>query len=335
VLKRLPRVLVSGFVMAVAVSGLTACRTSPNVAAYVGDERVTVTELENAVERRLEDPELAAFAAEQPAVYTRQVLSLLVGAEVHTAAAERYGVRVDDDDVQRRLRGLLAGSDADAQYSQLAQRGIGRADVFETVRQQLVQQEIAKAEGAAEEPTEAELQASYEDVREELAEVSFGYITVPDEAIAAGVLAQLTADPASYPAVAAQYPSPTTLTALETRAPDDVPPPLAAGIAAAEPNTGFSTPVPEAGGVVVTFVAGPVYPSFEELRPTLEQQAEGQAQIAGGKLVGAVQEDLGVTVNPRYAVLEEGKLVDWQSAVVDFLEEGGEDAPADAGTPGN
>jgi hypothetical protein len=334
--RRAPRVLVSGFVLAVAVSGLTACKTSPNVAAYVGDEQVTVTELENAVDRRLEgDPALAAFAAEQPDAYTRQVLSLLVGAEVHTAAAERYGVEIDDDDVRRRLEDLLAGSDEEAQYAQLAQRGIGRADVFETVRQQLVRQEIAEAEGAAERPTEAELTARYEEVRESLAEVSFGYITVPDEAIAAGVLAQLTADPASYPAVAAQYPSPTTLTALQTRAPDDVPPPLAEGIAAAEPNTGFSTPVPEAGGVVVTFVAGPVYPPFEDVRPQLEQEAAGAAQAAGGELVDAVQQDLGVTVNPRYGVLEEGRLVENEGGVVDFLGEDGADAPADAGTPGN
>ena len=337
VLKRLPRVLVSGFVMAVAVSGLTACKTSPNVAAYVGDERVTVTELENAVERRLEgDPDLAAFAAEQPDTYARQVLSLLIGAEVHMAAAERFGVQVDDDDVRRRLEDLLAGSDEDAQYAQLAARGIGRADVFETVRQQLVRQEIAEAEGAAEAPTEAELQARYAEVREELAEISFGYITVPDEAIAAGVLAQLTADPASYPALAAQYPSPTTLTTLETRAPDDVPPPLAEGIAAAEPNSGFATPVPEAGGVVVTFVAGPVYPPFEDVRPQLEQEAAGAAQAAGGELVDAVREDLGVTVNPRYADLgDNGELVEREGGVVDFLDDGGADAPADAGTPRN
>jgi peptidyl-prolyl cis-trans isomerase SurA len=326
--RRAPRVLLSGFVMVVAVSGLTACRTSPNVAAYVGDEQVTVTELENAIDGRLENPDIAAFAAEQPDVHARQVLNLLVGAEVHAAAAERYGVRVDDDDVRRRLQDLLAGSDVEAQYDELAQRGIGRADVFETVRQQMVRQEIAETEGTAQEPTEAELQARYEEVRESLAEVSYGYITVPDEAVAAGVLAQLTADPASYPAVAAQYPSPTTLTALQTQAPDDVPPPLAEGIAAAEPNTGFSTPVPEVGGVVVTFVAGPVYPPFEDVRPQLEQEAAGAAQAAGGELVDAVREDLGVTFNPRY--------VEAESGVVDFLDDsGGEGAPIDADTPGN
>jgi hypothetical protein len=330
--RRVPRVLVSGFLMVVAVSGLTACRTSPNVAAYVGDERVTVTELENALAERLEDPELAAFAEGNEDEFTRRVLSLLVRSEVHEAAAQRYGVQVDDDDVRRRLEELLGDSDPDTQYSALAQRGIGRADVFETVRQQLVRQGIAEAEGASRAPTEDELRARYDEVRESLAEVSFGYITVPDEATAAAVLAQLTADPATYPALAAQYPSPTTLPALETRAPDQVPPPLAEGIAAAEPNTGFSLPIPEAGGVVVTFVEGQVYPPFEDVRPQLEQEAAGEADAAGGELVDALREELRVTVNPRYGVLEEGELVADDGGVVDLLEE--EDG-AEPGAAGN
>ncbi len=333
--RRAPRVLLSGLLMVLAVSGLTACRTSPGVAAYVGAERVTVTELESAVARRLEDPEIAAFAAGQEGSFTRQVLSTLVRGEVHRAAADRYGVQVRDDEVRRRIEGLLAGTDADAQYSQLAQRGIARADVFETVREQLLRQRIAEAEGEAQAPTEAQLRTRYDEVREELAQFSFGYITVPDEATATGVLARLTADPASYPAVAAQYPGPTTLTALETRARDDVPPPLAEGIVAAAPNTGFTLAVPEAGGVVVTFVAGLVYPPFEEVRPQLEQEAAGAANEAGGRLVDAVREDLGVTVNPRYGVLEEGELVPGEGGVVDILEEGGVSGAAGAAPPGN
>src|SRR5688500_17068734 len=126
--------------MTVAVSGLTACRTSPNVAAYVGDEQVSVTELDNEVARRLEDPALAAFATGQEDQFTRQELSLLVLAEVHDVAAERYGVRVDGEDVQSRIDDLLSGRDLEAEYGRLAERGISRDDVFETVRQQLVRQ---------------------------------------------------------------------------------------------------------------------------------------------------------------------------------------------------
>lgn len=335
--RRVPRLLVSGFLLTVAVSGLTACRTSPNVAAYVGEEQVTVTELDEAVAERLADDAIAEWAAGREDEFTRRVLALLVEEEVHAAAAERYDVRVGDDEVRRRIGVLLGDDDPDAVFERLAvEQGVGRDDVFENVRQQMIRQEIAESEGLAEAAGEAELRARYDEVREGLAQVSFGYITVPDQTVADAVLAQLTADPAAYPGLAAQYAGAYTLPALEDRAPDDVPPPLAEGVAAAAPNTGFTVPIPQAGGVVVTFVAGTVYPEFEEVRPQLEEEAAGQADTAGAELISEVRDDLGITVNPRYGVLEEGRLVPGDGGVVDIL---GDEPPAegDAGLapPGN
>jgi hypothetical protein len=329
--RRVPRVLVSGFLLAVAVSGLSACRTSPNVAAYVGDEQVTVTELDSAVAERVGDEAIAAYADSNQDQFTRRVLALLVQEEVYAAAAERYDVQVSNDDVRARIAELLGNEDPDSVYGQLAQQGIGRADVFENVRQQLVRQRIAAAEGKADGLDDAALRARYQEVRDSLAKVSFGYITVPDEATAATLLTQLTAAPANYAALAAQFPGAYTLPALETRAPDEVPAVLAEGVAAAAPNTGFSTAVPEAGGVIVTFVAGPVHPSFEEVRPDLEKDASDQADKAGITLVDDVRDDLGVTVNPRFGVLEEGKLVPGGGGVVDILENDTAPSAAPAG----
>jgi hypothetical protein len=330
--RRVPRLLVSGFLLAVAVSGLTGCRTSPNVAAYVGDEQVTVAELDAAAAERLEDPDIAAYASGQETEFTRRLLTLLVQEEIHAAAADRYDVQVDNDDVRRRITELLGEDDPDAVYGRLAQQGVGREDVFENVRQQLVRLRIAEQEGKAEGSSDTALRARYEEVREDLAEVSFGYITVPDEATAAAVLGQLTADPTAYPALAAQYPGAYTLPALETRAPDKVPPPLADGVAAAAPNTGFTLPIPETGGVVVTFVSGTVYPDFEEVRPQLEEEAAGQADAAGAELVDEVRSDLDVTVNPRYGVLKDGQLGPGEGGVVDLL---GGDASTEAAAAGN
>jgi peptidyl-prolyl cis-trans isomerase SurA len=325
--------------MAVAVPALAGCRTSPNVAAYVGDEQVTVTELESAVHERLADPQIAAYADGKKDEFTRRVLSLLVQEEVYSAVAQRYDVPVRDEDVRGRIDELLGKDDPEAVYGQLAQQGIGREDVFENVRQQLVRQRIAESEGQIEVPTEPELRARYEQVKESLAQISFGYVTVPDEATAAAVLGQLTATPDAYPAVAAQFPGPYTLPALESRAPDKVPSALAAQIAAAAPGTGFTLAVPETGGVVVGFVAGPVYPPFEEVRPQLEKEAADQADKAGNQLVADVRTDLGVTVNPRFGVLEKGELVPGTGGVVDILEKDGAAATGGAGagtgTPGN
>src|SRR3712207_7469619 len=47
-------------------------------------------------------------------------------------------------------------------------------------------------------------------------------------------------------------------------------------------------------------------PSFEEARAQLAQQAASDADQAGLALVTAVRNDLHVTVNPRYGVLDEG-----------------------------
>ena len=50
------RPIVSLLVLGLAVVGLAGCRTSPDVAAYVGDDRVGVTELQDAVAERLAAP---------------------------------------------------------------------------------------------------------------------------------------------------------------------------------------------------------------------------------------------------------------------------------------
>jgi peptidyl-prolyl cis-trans isomerase SurA len=304
--------------MAVAVSGLSACRTAPNVAAYVGDEQVTVSELDAAVADRLEDDVVAAYAEDQGDDYTRRVLSALVQREVYDAAAQRAGVEVTDAAVRDRIDEVLAAQwpDNETAYAELATQGYTRADVFEEVRELVLRQEIAEAEGQGDALSEEALRARYEDTKDSLTSVSMGYITVPDQATADAVLAQLTASPADYATVAARYPGPATTPELEVRMPEDVPAVLAQGVAAAAPNTGFTIPVAEAGGVVVTFVQGT--PTFEQVREDLEQQARGELDQAGAKLVSDVRDDLGVRFNPRFGVPKDDKLVAG-SGVVDIL----------------
>jgi hypothetical protein len=323
VLNRRARVLVPGLLLAVAALSLTGCRTSPSVAAYVGDAQVTTAELESAVEQRLADPLVAAFAEADEDAFTRRVLGLLVQEEVYAEAAERYGVEVTDAEVGRRIEVLLGGDDPDAVFDQLAeQQGIGREDVVENVRQQLIRQEIAIGEGAATEPTAEDLRARYEEVRESQAQLRFGYITVPDQATADSVLAQLQADPGSYPAVAATYPGQLTLPALQERSPEELQGALAEQLAGLAPGTGFTVVVEEVGGVIVGFLDDVVYPPFDELRPQLEQEALDEVSQAGAQLVEEVRGDLDITVNPRFGQLDEdGQLVPTEGGVVDILDD--------------
>ena len=324
--------------LAVGLAGvavLAGCRTSPNVAAYVGDAEVSVAELRTAVDERLADPDIAAFAAADRTGYTRQVLGLQVAEEVYDAAAARYDVTVTDEEVRERIGTLLAGAEPEGVFRQLAQeQGVSAEDVEENVRQQLVRVQLAAAAGEAD-LSEAALQRRYEEARASLAQVQLGIITVPDQATGDAVLAQLAADPAAYPALAAQYPGPNTLPAVRPFGPGEVPEVLAEPVAATPPGQGFARAVPEAGGVVVGFVAGSVVPTFAEAREQLAQQAGTEADQAGAELVADVQADLDVTVNPRYGVLQDGQVVPGQGGVVQLLEDAGDGAAqTPAGTPG-
>ena len=330
--RRAPRIAVSGFLLAVAVSGLTACRTSPSVAAYVGDEQVTVAELEAAVDRRTEDEDVAAYVVDREDEFTRTVLNILVQEQVHSVAAEEYGVEVTDAQVRSRIDELLGDDDPDTVYSQLAQQGISRPDVFETVRQQLLRREIAVAAGDVEEPSEEELRAQYEEAIAAPSQYRFGYITVPDQATADAVQAALTADPSRYAAFAAQYAGQYTLPELEDRGPADIPGPLLEQIQAAPPNSVFTLPVAEVQGVIVTLV---VAPSFEELRPQLEQEFIEAADAAGAARVDSVQDDLDVVYNPRYGVVDDtGQLVPGNGGVVQIPSEQPAEGGADDGAAG-
>lgn len=319
-------------VAGLAVAGGTAgCRTSPSVAAYVGDQQVSVAELDDAIAERLADPAIAAYAGADEVAFTRQVLSLQVGEEVYAAVARREGVEVSDADVRARIGQLLDGGDPATVFEQVAQQqGASEADVLENVRQQLVRQRLAQAAGQAD-LSEAALRERYEQARGSLAQVQLGLIVVPDQQTADAVLAQLVADPAGYPAVAAQHPDPNTLAEVQALSPAELPEQLAGPVAATPAGQGFTVPVPEAGGVVVGLVAAASVPEFAEVRDQLADQAASEADGAGAQLVAAARERLDVRVNPRYGVLDEGQVVAGDGGVVQLLEDAGDAGTAAAG----
>ena len=310
---------VAVLLVGVAGLGLAGCRNAPTVAAYVGESQVTVAELDDAVAQRLAVPDIAAYAGDDETSFTRQVLSLQVGEEVYAAAARQYDVQVSDADVQARIDQLLAGSDPDQVFAQVAQQqGASEDDVVENVRQQLVRQRIAVAAGQAD-LSETALRDRYAASQPALTTVELGIVTVPDQATADAVLAQLTADPAGYAAVAAQHAGDNTLPDVQSFTSADLPDVLAPSIAATQPGQGFTQAVPEAGGVVVGLVRSVTVPSFEDARAQLADQAASDADKAGLTLVAAVREDLDVTVNPRYGVLDEGRVVADEGGVVRLL----------------
>jgi hypothetical protein len=317
-MRRVPRIVLSGFAAVLAVAGLAGCRTSPAVAAYVGDDTITVDELQSAIDSRTQDATIAKFAESQGNVFTRQVLSLLVGEEVYADAAEHWDVTVSDAEVRDRIDTLLGSPDPDTVYGQLAEQGIGREDVFENVRQQLTRQKIAQAEGIDDPLSDAALQQQYQQNIDQYQQYVIGYIGVPDQATADAVLAQLTADPSSYPAVAAAFNNGVTLLQTEARPADQLPQVLASGLQASKPGTGFIQDVPDVG-LVVAFLSEVSVQPFEQVRGDLEDAAASSVDDAATKLVTDFRDGLDITVNPRYGVLQENAIVEDKNGVVDIL----------------
>jgi peptidyl-prolyl cis-trans isomerase SurA len=315
---RRPVAVVLGLAAAVTVTG---CRTSPSVAAYVGDEQVTVDELQSAVDDRLADPAIAEAVGGPGDDFTRQVLTLLVREEVYAATTRQYGVEVTDREVGSFIEQALAGQDAEALYAQAAGQGYSPDDIRESARQQLLRRELGATTGEAAPVDEAALRDRYEQVRGDLEQLSLGYFVVPDQPTADATLAEVTAAPATYPTVAARFPGENTLPQLQDTPASEVSGPLAEGIAAAPPGTGFTLTVPQVPGVVVVFVAARTTPSFEDTRAQLETEASAGVEQAGAALVAEVRDDVGVTVNPRYGALTEDVVQEAEGGVVDLLDD--------------
>jgi hypothetical protein len=318
---RAPRVVAAGMLLALALPSLAACRTSPDVAAYVGGGTVTVAELQEAVDAHRDDP--AVTAGEDPA-YTRSILTELVRAEIYDAAAEHFDVDPEPGGLPELLGTLLGGQDPDAYVEQAAAQGYTREDTLERVRQGALLQAIAVAEGAAEEPDEAALRAQYEQgLSAQPERVELGLVTVPDQPTADATVAALQADPGSYGAVAAAYPGQTTFPAPQPAVLDELAaqlPDLAARIGATPPGGVFSTTVPGIPGAVVVVVGERIVPTFDEVRPELEVAALNGAAAAGEELLTGFEDDLDIAVNPRYGTWQDGAVAQPEGGVVDVAD---------------
>jgi peptidyl-prolyl cis-trans isomerase SurA len=308
-------VAVAGFLLALTLPALAACRTSPGVAAYVGADQVTTGELDAAMALRATDPAVAAYQQAHSADFTRKVLNVLILKDVFDAAAAHYGVQVDEGAVQSEIARQLGNSDPASVFAQLAQQGISRDDIDESIREQLLVQRIAAAAGKAD-TSETALRARYAQALPSLKTVDLGYINVPSQAVADAYVGQLKSKPADYPVLAAKYPGQYTLPTTEPTTPDKVPGPLAAPVASARPNSAFSLTVPQLPGVIVGFVGGVRYPTYQQQRAALLQAVLADSEAAGARLVTDFEKTLHVTVNPRFGALQNGKLLPVTGGIV-------------------
>ncbi|MBA3525037.1 MAG: SurA N-terminal domain-containing protein [Geodermatophilaceae bacterium] len=318
-----------GAALLASVLALSACRTSPGVAAYVGDATITMTELDRAVERGLSNEAVAARYDGAEADYRRLVLQDLITADVYDSAALQYGIEASDSEIDSRLNDVLqANGQTEADfYAGQATDGQTEADIRQRIRQFILGEKLAEEAGLDDASSEAALRALYEQTGAQAATFDVGLITVPDQPTADTVLARLTADPGTYVALYEQYPNINTVeqqtvqaAQLTSLVPD--PSTLAAGV-------GQTVPLPS-GEIGVLYIFDVIVPTFEELRPTLEQQTGEQVQAAVTQEIASIRGDLDISVNPRFGTLgEDGTLIDDDRGVVTVID--GDEPVAETG----
>ena len=305
---------------------LSACGDSqPGTAAVVGDQRVTTDDLQSLVDESLSAPGVRAALSKSDykgdiGAYRRSVLSAEVERLLAEDGARRLGITIDENAIDSRYKSSenqAGGPDAFA--SEVASRYVVSPSLYrQLVRTDSIESEIGYAEGKVKRPTDAQLQALYQQYLPTATSATLSVIEVPSQAIADQATAALKTDPSQFAAVAAQFAGAGSQTSPQpAKLPlSRLPPDLVAMLQKTQKNEIFSYTLAN-GGARTFFVmrfGGIETPSLEELRPQLEAQTLQQASAAGKKYLQGVAGDLGVDVNPRYGTWTQDKLT-----ITDFV----------------
>lgn len=105
---RLPARLAAVAAAALAVVALGACQPRPATAAYVGDTRISLADVEDLYRQAASDPLSAPIVERFPGEVRTEIVQTLVRTEVLRRAADQENLRVTDADVSRVRRVLGA-----------------------------------------------------------------------------------------------------------------------------------------------------------------------------------------------------------------------------------
>jgi hypothetical protein len=335
------RIVAAVALSATAALLLSACGGSrPGTAAAVGDQRITDGELQSLVDESLSAPGVRAALPNSDykgdiGAYRRTVLNGEVERLLAEDGARRLGITVDENAVDNRYKFFEDQSGGpDAFASELASRLAMSPSLYrQFVRTDFIESEIGYTNGGVKRPTDAQLQALYQQFLPTATTATLSLIQVPSQAIADQTAAQLSRDPSQFTAVAARFAGSGSQTSPQPRkAPlSQLPPDLVAMLQKMPKDEIFPYAVSN-GGATTFFVirfGGIETPSLEQARPQLEAQTLQQASTAGQKYLQGVASDLGVDVNPRYGTWKQDQLT-----ITDFVNPVIKPTPSPAATSG-
>jgi peptidyl-prolyl cis-trans isomerase SurA len=308
---------------ALAVGGLllAGCgQTRIGSAAVVGDQRITDDQLQTLVDDSLSAPGVRDALPTSDykgdlGAYRRAVLNVEVERLIAEDAAGRLGISVDENSVDARYKFFEQQSGGAGQFaSDLASKLAVSPSLYrQLVRTEVIESEIGYVQGGVKRPTDAQLQALYQQSLPSAVTAALSLIQVQNEAAAAEALAKIKADPGAFATLAAQSAAAGGQSSAQpqkyvlARLPQD----LVALIERARKNESFAYTTQDNSGAAAYFVirsGGVERPTLASLRPQLEAQTLQQAAQAGQKYLAGLAKQVGVDISPRYGTWNVDKL---------------------------
>jgi hypothetical protein len=142
----------------VAAASLTACDTNEiGAAAVVGDNRITIGELQDRVRDFTDSvPDESAAAGADPAVVQHALLDRMIRHELLEQLARDEGIEVSEADIDTFIEEQVEGPAPEGDITDLlAQSGLTDNTLREAVRDVLIQQELVERLGGEEAYNEA------------------------------------------------------------------------------------------------------------------------------------------------------------------------------------
>ncbi|HEX2050591.1 MAG TPA: peptidylprolyl isomerase [Actinomycetota bacterium] len=182
----------------VALVGAACGELTEPAAATVGDDKITIEEVDRVVDRHRTSPafEQAAQQGDPDEVarqFEQSYLTRLIRRAVLVPEAAELGIEVTDEDVDQRLEQIEA--DLEAQGNELGdvieQQGLTLELVRQFVRDDELEQRLRAEVTKGSLPTDEELEAEYERRRGEFTETEVQHILVEDGRLARDLVIQL------------------------------------------------------------------------------------------------------------------------------------------------
>jgi parvulin-like peptidyl-prolyl isomerase len=213
---RVRRALV-GAVAMTAVPVLAACNTSPGAAAVIGDERISVSTLQDQVHHALAYPQIAAALAPGSQFaqslggsrdgFVRMTLSRLISQRLINLVASAHHVTVTAKQVADQTDQFVqqAGSLQALQQQAAESVGVTPDQLSGLIRLTVVQQALSDALIAGLPATQEQLEAEYRRDIDQFDLLDVAQIAVANKALAHRILAEARKDPSSFGDLARRY----------------------------------------------------------------------------------------------------------------------------------